>query len=208
MDTDLDANETNTDQHVAKNGHKGFKFGLSAYSEHAPPALQLKPNNTSSAKYHQAKMKELKSHEEKGTWKIVPLKEGIKPLTSRWAATDKYGPDGKVKKHKARLVARGFQQEEGLDFQETFASVVKPASTRILLALAALFRSAKIGLQTSLKGIQFYPPNSQTGTILSVRRVKTRRLLEIGFLLFKRLFFNTASTPMISTTLSRPAQWA
>jgi hypothetical protein len=52
--------------------------------------------------------------------------------------TDKYGPDGKITRHKARLVARGFQQEEGIDYEETFASVVKPASTRILLALAAI----------------------------------------------------------------------
>jgi hypothetical protein len=136
--TDLDGNKVDTDQQVAKDSHKSFKFGLSAYSEFTPPVLQLKPNNTPSAKYRQAKMEELKSHEEKGTWKIVPLTEGIKPITSRWVTTDKYGPDGKVTRHKARLVARGFQQEEGLDFEETFASVVKPASTRILLALAAI----------------------------------------------------------------------
>jgi Reverse transcriptase (RNA-dependent DNA polymerase) len=52
--------------------------------------------------------------------------------------TDKHRPDRKITKHKARLVARGFQQEEGIDYKETFASVVKPASTRILLALAAI----------------------------------------------------------------------
>ena len=95
-------------------------------------------SGTGDAKYREAKKEELKSHEEKGTWEVVPLPEGIKPVTSRWVTTDKYGPDGKVTKHKARLVARGFQQEEGIDYEETFASVVKPASTRILLALASI----------------------------------------------------------------------
>ena len=93
---------------------------------------------TADTKYHEAKKEELKSHEEKGTWNIVPIPEGVKPVTSRWVTTDKYGPDGQITKHKARLVARGFQQEEGIDYEETFASVVKPASTRILLALAAI----------------------------------------------------------------------
>ena len=73
---------------------KRFKFGLSAYSEQ--PSVQLKPNITSGSKYHDAKVEELKSHEDKGTWKIVPLKQGIKLVTSRWVATDKYGLDGKI----------------------------------------------------------------------------------------------------------------
>lgn len=60
---------------------KRFKFGLSAYSRQ--PAVQLKPNITSCSKYYDAKVEELKSHEDKGTWKIVPLKQGIKPVTSR-----------------------------------------------------------------------------------------------------------------------------
>ena len=67
------------------------------------------------------------------------FQKGVKPVTSRWVTTDKYGPDDEITKLKARLVARGFQQEEGIDYKETFASVVKPASTRILLALAAIF---------------------------------------------------------------------
>ena len=135
---DSDDNEVDIEHQAAKDVPRGFKFGLSAYSEHAPPALQLKRKDPVGAKYHQAKMEELKSHQDKGTWKIVPLKQGTKPVTSRWVTTDKYGPDGKITRHKARLVARGFQQEEGLDYEETFASVVKPASTRILLALAAI----------------------------------------------------------------------
>jgi hypothetical protein len=51
----------------------------------------------------------------------------IKPITSRLVFKRKYGPDGQVNRHKARLVARGFQQEEGIDYEETFAAVVKPA---------------------------------------------------------------------------------
>lgn len=43
VDTDLDDNKIHTDQRVAKDNHKSFKFGLSAYSERTPPALQLKP---------------------------------------------------------------------------------------------------------------------------------------------------------------------
>lgn len=127
--------ETGIQQRAAK---KWFKFRPSAYSEHTLPVLQLKPNSTAGAKHHEAKMEELKSHEDKGTWKIVPLKPGIKSVTSRWVTTDKYGSDGKITRHKARLVAGGFQQEEGLDFEETFASVIKPASSRVLLVLAAV----------------------------------------------------------------------
>ena len=114
------------------------KFGLSAQIRHNRPCSALQISNKTDAKYYEAKKRELNAHEEMGTWKLVPLPEGVKPVTSRWVNTDKYGPDGQLIKHKSRLVARGFQQEEGIDYEETFASVVKPTSTRILLALAAI----------------------------------------------------------------------
>ena len=68
----------------------------------------------------------------------TPIPEGVKPVTSRWVKTDKYGPKRQLLRRKSRLVARGFQQEEVIDYEDTFASVVKPASTRILLALTAI----------------------------------------------------------------------
>jgi hypothetical protein len=89
-------------------------------------------------KFRESKLLELDAHREKGTWYVAPQEAGVKPVTSRWVNTTKYGPQGEFLKHKSRLVARGFQQEEGVDFEETFAPVVKSSSTRILLALAAL----------------------------------------------------------------------
>ena len=135
---DIGSNELNVRHQAAKNSLQRFKFGLSAYGEHRLSPAVLKLSGTDDGKYHESKKEELKSHEEKGTWAVVPIPDGVKPLTSRWVNTDKYGPDGGITKHKSRLVARGFQQEEGIDYEDTFASVVKPASTRILLALAAI----------------------------------------------------------------------
>ena len=139
FDDDIDdENELSAIHETSKDKIKLFKFGLSAYNQHSLPPSYLELSGTSDTKYREAKEEELKSHEERGTWKVVPLPDGVKPVTSRWVNTDKYGPDGQLIKHKSRLVARGFQQEEGIDYEETFASVVKPASTRVLLALAAI----------------------------------------------------------------------
>jgi len=138
VNDDIDESAARALHQSAKDNPRRFTFGLSAYSEPGVPPLKLKMRNKTDARYHEAKKEELKSHEEKGTWQVVPIPEGVKPLTSRWVNTDKYGPDGEVTRQKSRLVARGFQQEEGIDYEETFASVVKPASTRVLLALAAI----------------------------------------------------------------------
>lgn len=138
IESDLHNEENDSQREPPKDSPRDFKFGLAAYDGHAFSVPRLKNHGTVDGKYNKAKMEELKSHKEKGTWKVVPLQKGIKPVTSRWVTTDKYGPDGEITRHKARLVARGFQQEEGIDYDETFASVVKSTSTRILLALSAI----------------------------------------------------------------------
>ena len=76
---------------------------------------------------------------ENKTWEVVDRPKDRKVLTGRWVFKRKLGSNGQIARHKARFVVRGFSQIYGLDFDETYASVVKSASYRILFALQARY---------------------------------------------------------------------
>jgi hypothetical protein len=80
---------------------------------------------------------ELNSLEENKTWILTPLPDGANLLRGKWVFRLKRGPDGSILRYKARWVVRGFEQIEGIDYFETFASVVKPMSYKALFAIAA-----------------------------------------------------------------------
>ncbi|CAI7890590.1 unnamed protein product [Closterium sp. NIES-53] len=81
---------------------------------------------------------ELKSIEENGTGESVELPEGRKAITSKWLFKIKSDADGKIERYKSRLVAKGYQQKEKVDYKDLFAPVVKPTTLRTLLAGAAI----------------------------------------------------------------------
>ena len=70
-------------------------------------------------------------------WDIVPRPEGKSVVGSRWIYKVKQAADGSVEKYKARFVARGFSQIEGIDYEETFAPVARYSSIRTILSLSA-----------------------------------------------------------------------
>ncbi|CAM8910558.1 unnamed protein product [Rhodiola kirilowii] len=70
------------------------------------------------------------------TWQLVPRPPGTNVVGSKWVFKTKHRPDGSIDKHKARLVARGFAQQAGIDYQETFSPVIKPATIRLVLTIA------------------------------------------------------------------------
>ncbi|KAJ8107603.1 hypothetical protein ONZ43_g6683 [Nemania bipapillata] len=71
------------------------------------------------------------------TWTLVPRTKDMHVLRGKWVYKLKRGPNNEITRFKARWVVRGFEQIEGIDYFETFASVVKPMSYKILFAMAA-----------------------------------------------------------------------
>ena len=80
---------------------------------------------------------EYKSIQESQTWSLVVKLAGRKIVDSKWVFKIKRNSDGTIARYKARLVARGFTQEHGIDYTETFAPTVKFSTIRVILTLAA-----------------------------------------------------------------------
>ena len=80
---------------------------------------------------------EIKAIIQNKTWELAELPPGKKAIPLKWIFKVKRDAKGVFEKYKARIVVRGFSQIVGLDFNETFAPVVRIESIRIILALAA-----------------------------------------------------------------------
>ena len=77
---------------------------------------------------------ELDALVENGTWEVVDEpNKGTNIVDSKWVLKIKFDANGDVERFKARLVARGFSQKYGVNFSETFASVIKTSNVRLFL---------------------------------------------------------------------------
>nr|GFA70072.1 retrovirus-related Pol polyprotein from transposon TNT 1-94 [Tanacetum cinerariifolium] len=81
--------------------------------------------------------KELLKLKRMDVWVLVPTPDNISPLTLKWLFKNKYDEENTVIQNKSRLVVRGYRQDEGLDFEESFSSVARMEGIRIFLAYAA-----------------------------------------------------------------------
>ncbi|GJS09914.1 retrovirus-related pol polyprotein from transposon TNT 1-94 [Tanacetum coccineum] len=85
----------------------------------------------------EAMQEELHEFERLKVWELVPHPDKVMVITLKWIYKVKLDEIGGILKNKARLVARGYRQEEGIDFEESFALVARLDDIQIFLAYAA-----------------------------------------------------------------------
>jgi transposase InsO family protein len=112
--------------------------GLAATTSPSPSPI---PTNYRSAltdaRWRAAMMDEYQALVDNNTWQLVPRPPDANIVTGKWIFRHKFHADGSLARHKARWVVRGFSQREGVDYDETFSPVVKPATIRSVLSIAA-----------------------------------------------------------------------
>ncbi|KAF5768399.1 putative RNA-directed DNA polymerase [Helianthus annuus] len=102
-------------------------------SLHQPVKYQeaLKDNS-----WVEAMQEELQQFKRQQVWELVPLPKEVSPIGTKWVFKNKTDERGIVVKNKARLVVQGYRQEEGIDYDETFAPVARLEAIRLFLAFA------------------------------------------------------------------------
>jgi hypothetical protein len=132
-------------------------------------------------RWREAIEKEISALELNGTWKETVPPKGSNIVTSKWVFTVKTGVDGTIERFKARLVARGFTQEYGVDYEETFAPTVRMDTLRLFLATVAMedleLHQVDVNnafTESDLKETIYMSPPSGTqtspGTVLQIQR--------------------------------------
>ncbi|GJY06363.1 ribonuclease H-like domain-containing protein [Tanacetum coccineum] len=82
--------------------------------------------------------KEMEALLRNDTWDLVDLPKDRKAISSKWLWKIKFKSSGEIERYKARLVALGCNQREGIDYEETFSPVVKMTTVRCLLNIVVL----------------------------------------------------------------------
>ncbi|KAE8733627.1 hypothetical protein F3Y22_tig00001120pilonHSYRG00301 [Hibiscus syriacus] len=131
---------------VGPRGKRGIK---SLYDVTVPIELQYsglcllgeeEPSNFEEAKadpmWRRAMEEEISSIRKNETWKLVPLPDSHKPIGLKWVYKLKNDTQGRIVKHNARLLAKGYVQRQGIDFDEVFAPVAWLETIRLLISIA------------------------------------------------------------------------
>ena len=93
-------------------------------------------------KWLESTQQELNSLTMMNTWTVIDRKERQPTITAKWLWKIKYLPTGQIDKFKTRMVARGYTQKKGINYEETFAPVVRFETLRYLLAYSVKHKLA------------------------------------------------------------------
>jgi hypothetical protein len=88
-------------------------------------------------KWDNAMDEEMATLDANATWELVALLKDKKAIGCKWVYKVKHNIDGSVNRYKARLIAKGYAQTYGIDYEETYSLVAKMISVRAIIAMAA-----------------------------------------------------------------------
>jgi hypothetical protein len=131
------------DHTMLTRGKRGFrqpKVRLDLHAAALSPIPKSYRGALADSNWRAAISEEFSALQKNNTWDLVPRPSGANIVTGKWVYRHKFRSDGSLERYKARWVLCGFTQRPGIDFDETFSPVVKPATIRTLLTVA-LFHS-------------------------------------------------------------------
>lgn len=105
-------------------------------SQQEPKTYKEALKSKESHSWMEAMKEELDSINANQTWELTELPLGRKAIGSKWVYKHKRDESGKIIRHKARLVAQGFSQKYGVDYNEVFAPVARSTTLRLLLSVS------------------------------------------------------------------------
>ncbi|KAG8053941.1 hypothetical protein GUJ93_ZPchr0001g29905 [Zizania palustris] len=113
------------------------RLNLSVVCSAASPVPRTHKADLADPQWARAMREEYDALVQNKTWALVPRPPGANIVTGKWIFKHKFHADGTLARHKARWVVRGYSQQAGVDYDETFSPVVKPATIRVVLSIAA-----------------------------------------------------------------------
>ena len=143
-DEDEDINEKANEEGLVRRSTRerrepeyyGEWVNVAALSEE-PKTVKEAKSSPKSEEWTEAMESEINSLNKNQVWELVRLPEGKKTIGCKWIFKTKVDGDGNIERYKARLVAQGFTQRYGIDYDQTFSPVVSFESIRSIIAIAA-----------------------------------------------------------------------
>jgi hypothetical protein len=121
-----------------------------------PVSYEAAMSSPQKSQWEQALKEEYTSLTKNETWTLTELPKGRRPIQCKWVYKTKYKSDGTIDQYKARLVAKGFTQSKGIDYQETYAPVVRYETARMFLSIIAVedYELVQFDVKTTYLNVQ------------------------------------------------------
>ena len=110
---------------------------IASHDDEEPKNVNEALSGPKTKEWIKAMEEEMESMNTNQVWDLVDLPLGQRSIVNKWILKIKRKVDGSIKRYKAQLVAKGYTQEERIDYEDTFSPVVRITSVRLILAIVA-----------------------------------------------------------------------